>query len=95
MKMSGNDSSSDVSAPDISNVREYSDFVLYFVKTGRFQHHCLLDEKRRKGVLKLLTSERVIHLTQERRLSPVLLQLTPGEQAQRVYLYALVRDSKC
>ncbi len=87
-------SSEEEEAPDITNVREYSDFILYFVKSGKFQHHCLQDERRRKGVLSLLTPDRVLKLTKERRLSPVVMQLTPGEPAQRVYLYALVRNSK-
>ncbi len=93
-RMASRDSSSDSDIPNIGNVREYSDFVLYFSKSGRFQHHSLLDERRRKGVLSLLKSHRVTQLTQERRLSPVVLQLTPGEPPQRVYLYAIVREGK-
>ncbi len=80
--------------PYISNTRTYSDFILYFVNTGRFQHNSLLDHERRKGVLTLLQSERVIKLTRERRLSPVNVAMTPGGRKQRLYMVAIVRSGK-
>ncbi len=80
---------------DWSNVRVYSDFILYFCKSGVFQHHPLLDGSRRKGVISLLGSERVTKMTSQRRLRPVLLTLTPGVPEQRVYLFAICRESKC
>ncbi len=80
--------------PDLTQVREYSDFVLYYVRSGRFQYHGLMDENRRKGILSLLTPERVTKLNQERRLRPVLISFTPGEVEQRVYLFSIVRSSK-
>ncbi len=80
--------------PDLSDCREYSDFIMYFTKSGRFQHHNLMDENRRKGVLSLLTADRLKKLTLERRLSPVNLSLTASGLKQRVYLIALVRASK-
>ncbi len=88
------DRSDDSPPPDITNVREYSDMILYFVRSGRFQYHSLKDYGRRRGVISLLKPERVFHLSQERRLRPVVMQLTPGEVEQRVYLFALVRESK-
>ncbi len=93
-KKSDSQSTSEEPPPDISNVREYSDMILYFVKSGRFQYHSLQDYGRRKGVISLLTAERVFKLTQERRLRPVAMQLTAGEVEQRVYLFSLVRSSK-
>ncbi len=97
-KPSGKDkdtsSSEDDPAPEIGNVREYSDMILYFVRSGRFQYHSLKDYGRRKGVITLLKPQRVFYLTQERRLRPVVMQLTAGEVEQRVYLFALVRESK-
>ncbi len=82
------------SPPNVTNVREYSDAVLYMCKAGRFQAFALLDENRRKGVLSMLTSQRVTKLSQQRRLSPVLLTLTPGEREQRVYIFSIIRSSK-
>ncbi len=81
-------------APDVNNVRIYTDFLLYFSKAGRLQHHPLLDGPRIRGVLSLLGSERVKHLTTDRRMRPVIMTLVPGTQPQRVYLIALVRESK-
>ncbi len=84
-------------APDLSDlthVREYSDLVMYYVKSGRFQHHPLMDENRRMGALTLLKPHRVTKLTKERRLRPVALTLTRGEPEQRVYLFSIVRSSK-
>ncbi len=81
-------------APDIANVREYSDMILYFVKSGRFQYHALQDYGRRQGVITLLKAHRVFSLTKERRLRPVAIQMTAGEVEQRVYMFALVRNSK-
>ncbi len=81
-------------APDVTDTRVYSDFILYFVKSGRFQYHPLVDEKRRHGVLSLMGAERVTKLTLERRLSPVNIRLTPGEARQKVYLFAIVRQGK-
>ncbi len=75
--------------------RVYSDFILYFCKSGRFQHHPLLDSNRKKGVLTLLGSDRVTKMTNERRLKPVVLTLIAGTPEQRVYLIAIVRESKC
>ncbi len=80
--------------PDLTDCREYSDFLMYFAKSGRFQHHNLMDENRRKGVLTLLTAERLRKLTLERRLSPVNMSLTASGIKQRVYLVALIRSSK-
>ncbi len=80
--------------PYISDTRTYSDFILYFVNTGRFQHNSLMDRDRRKGVLKLLQSERVIKLTRDRRLSPVNVAMSPGARKQRVYLIGIVRSGK-
>ncbi len=92
-----NDSSDDgmETDPNISDTREYSDFILYFSRTGRFQVNSLMDEGRKMGVLKLLKPERVVHLTLDRRATPVNLSLTPGGPKQRVYLVAIVRRSKC
>ncbi len=81
-------------APFISDTRQYSEFVLFFVNNGRFQHNSLTDSDRRKGVLNLLQAERVVKLTKERRLSPVNLSLTPGGPKQRVYLIAICRSGK-
>ncbi len=81
-------------APDVSDSRVYSDFILYFVKSGRFQYHPLVDEKRRRGVLSLMGTERVTKLTLERRLSPLNMRLTPGEPRQKVYLFAIVRQGE-
>ncbi len=81
-------------APDVSNVRLYSDFLLYFSKAGRLQHHPLLDGPRNRGVLSLLGSERVTKLTGDRRMRPVVLTMVPGTPPQRVYLVAIVRESK-
>ncbi len=78
-------------APYISDTRQYSEFIMYFVGNGRFQHNSLLDADRRKGVLNLLQAERVIKLTRERRLSPVNIAMTPGGPRQRVYLIAITR----
>ena len=82
----------DVDTP--MDTRVYSDFILYFVKSGRFQHHPLLGSKRKKGVLDLLGAERVTKMTNERRLKPVVLTLIAGTPEQRVYLVAIVRESK-
>ena len=79
---------------DVSTTREYSDFILYFVKAGRFQHHPLMDESRRQGVISLCGADRVTKMTLDRRLKPVALSLTPGEPNQRVYLVAVVAKSK-
>ncbi len=80
--------------PDLTTVREYSDFVIYYVRNGRFQYHPLLDERRRQGILTLLTAQRITKLTTERRLKPVKMSFTAGEVEQRVYLFSIVRDSK-
>ncbi len=79
---------------DVGNVRLYSDFLLYFAKAGRIQHHPLLDSNRQRGVMGLLGSERVTKLTRDRRLKPVVMTMVPGTQPQRVYLVAIVRESK-
>ncbi len=75
----------------MGDTRTYSDFIMYMVKTGRFQHNNLLDSGRRKGVLNLVQSERVVKLTLERRLSPINVAFTAGGKKQLVYLIALVR----
>ncbi len=80
--------------PVISDTREYSDFILYFSRTGRFQANSLLDQERKMGVLNLLQSERVVKLTRDRRATPVNLSMTRGGPRQRVYLVAIVRRSK-
>ncbi len=80
--------------PYISDTRQYSSFITYFVKSGRFQVNSLLDVDRRKGILSLLQAERVIKLTRERRLSPVNVSLTPTGPKQRLYLVAIVRAGK-
>ncbi len=76
------------------DTRVYSDFILYFCKSGRFQHHPLLDSNRKRGVLNLLGAERVTKMTTERRLKPVVMTLIAGTPEQRVYLVAIVRESK-
>ncbi len=80
--------------PYISDTRQYSDFVMYLAKSGRFQHNNLLDKDRRKGVLQIFQSERIIKLTRERRLAPVNVAFTPGGRKERVYLIATVRSGK-
>ncbi len=86
--------SQDSDPPQITDVRQFSDCILYFTKSGRYQVHGLLDDKRRVGVLTLLKGERLAKLTLSRRLKPVLITLTPGEPPQRVFIVALVRESK-
>ncbi len=81
-------------APYISDTRQYSEFITYWTKSGRFQRNSLLDVDRRKGILALLQSQRVIKLTRERRLSPVNVSMTPGGPKQRIYLVAIVRAGK-
>ncbi len=81
-------------APYVGDTRSYSDFILYLVNSGRFQHNNLLDHGRRKGVLTLFQAERVVKLTRERRLSPVKVAFTPGGRKQLVYLIAIVRTGK-
>ncbi len=88
------DWSSEDEPVDVQTTREYSDFILFFVKSGRFQHHPLMDEARRQGVVSLCGVERVTKMTQERRLKPVSMSLTPGEPSQRVYLFAVVAKGK-
>ncbi len=78
----------------MGDTRSYSDFIIYVVGSGRFQHNNLLDEGRRKGVLKLFQAERVVKLTLERRLSPVKVAFTPGGRKQLVYLVSIVRTGK-
>ncbi len=94
MKRSTDFTSSDDEPVDVSTTREYSDFILFFVKSGRFQHHPLMDESRRQGVISLCGVERVTKMSLDRRLRPVVMSLTPGEAAQRVYLVAAVAKSK-
>ncbi len=81
-------------APDLSNLREYSDIIMYFVRSGRFQYHSLLDQGRHAGVLSLLTAERVTHLTTERRLRAITMSMTSSGQKQKIYLIAVVRNGK-
>ncbi len=88
------DWSSEDEPADARLTREYSDFVLYFAKSGRFQHHPLMDEARRQGVISLCGMERIHKMSQERRLKPVVMSLTPGEPPQRVYLVSIVSSSK-
>ena len=80
--------------PTISDTREYSDFILFLTRNGRFQANSLLDQERKMGVLNLLKPERVIKLTTDRRATPVNMALTPGGPRQRIYLVAIVRRSK-
>ncbi len=91
---SSNGWSEDNDPPDVSDVRQFSDCILYFTKSGRYQVHGLLDDKRRVGVLTLLKGDRLSKLTMSRRLKPVLITLTPGEPPQRVFIVSLVRESK-
>ncbi len=91
-KLPGDESPSEV--PSISDTRTYSDVILYFTKNGRFQVNSLYDQKRRKGVLTLLKAERVTKLSLDRRLSPVKLTLTAGQQPQNVYVFAIVRKGE-
>ncbi len=81
-------------SPYVGDTRSYSDFILYLVNSGRFQHNNLLDQGRRMGVLKLFQAERVVKLTRDRRLSPVKVAFTPGGRKQLVYLVAIVRTGK-
>ncbi len=80
--------------PDATDTREYSDYILYYVRNGRFQCHSLLDVGRQQGLISFLREERVTQLTLERRLSPLLITLTPGVPPQRVYMVGIVRSSK-
>ncbi len=88
------DESMDMDDPTITDTREYSDFILFCSRTGRFQSNSLLDQERKMGVINLLKSERVIKLTTDRRATPVNIAFTPGGPRQRVYLVAIVRRSK-
>ncbi len=94
MRRSSDDWSEDEEPPHVSDVRQFSDAILYFAKAGRFEIHGLLDGNRRQGVLTLLKPERVTKLSLGRRLKPVMITMTPGEPAQRVFIMALVRECK-
>ncbi len=93
-KHHSSDESVDVDDPMISDTREYSDFIMFLTRNGRFQANSLMDQERKMGVLNLLKSERVIKLTTDRRATPVNMALTPGGPKQRIYLVAIVRRSK-
>ncbi len=85
---------SNLEAPYVGDTRTFSDFIMYVVNAGRFQHNNLLDSGRRKGVLSLVQAERVVKLTLDRRLSPIHVSFTPGGRRQLVYLVSLVRAGK-
>ncbi len=85
---------SNLEAPYVGDTRTFSDFIMYVVNSGRFQHNNLLDSGRRKGILNLVQAERVVKLTLDRRLSPIHVSFTPGGRRQLVYLVALVRSGK-
>ncbi len=80
--------------PNVTDTRTYSDMILYFDRTGRFQSNAILDSDRRMGVLNLLKDNRVTKLSLDRRLSPVNVTLTPGQPPNKVYLFAIVRRGK-
>ncbi len=77
--------------PNVTDTRTYSDFILYFERTGRFQSNSILDTDRRMGVITLLKANRITKLSLDRRLSPVQVTLTPGQPPNKVFLFAIVR----
>ncbi len=79
--------------PPESDVRVFSDFILYFTARGKFQDFPIESKGRRQGIRELL-GERIVRLTQERRLRPVRITLTVGQKSERVYLVAGVRKGK-
>ena len=70
---------------DISDTLEYCTFA----KVGNFNTTVSKSIEDAKG------PKLVFQLFQERRLSPVVIQLTAGEVSQLVYLFSLVQRSKC
>ncbi len=80
--------------PPDSDTRIYTDFILFFVDKGKFRDFPLMSSGRRQGILDLL-GQRVVKLTQDRRVRPVEITLTLGEKPQRVYLICSVRKGEC
>lgn len=67
--------------------------LTYLCKEQHFQAFTLKSTDDRQGLVDVV-GERVLNLTQEQRLTPVMIKFLPREPPQKVYLFCLVRSSK-
>ena len=69
--------------------------VIYLCKDQRFQCHTLESAggRNEQGLLDLM-QERVLNLTEEKRLTAVKVQFSPATPKQRVYIFCTIRSGE-